>query len=124
MNKYYERNRENKKEYARKYYWENRDKVQEYRKENDRNKKQCKDYYQRHKTELLEKERKRKKLCPERFNAKWKVRDAVKNRILKKPDGCQSCNETRDLQGHHKDYDKPLEVMWLCRECHEKVGGR
>lgn len=30
---------------------------------------------------------------------------------------CFSCGSERS-QMHHPDYSKPLEVVWLCRECH------
>lgn len=33
------------------------------------------------------------------------------------PQPCETCGFT-DVQMHHDDYSKPLEVRWLCRECH------
>lgn len=30
---------------------------------------------------------------------------------------CVECGSP-DSQMHHEDYDKPLQVTWLCRECH------
>lgn len=30
---------------------------------------------------------------------------------------CQSCGWP-DVEAHHPDYDKPLEVIWYCRKCH------
>ena len=32
---------------------------------------------------------------------------------------CQECQGV-PAQGHHPNYDRPLEVVWLCRECHLK----
>lgn len=34
------------------------------------------------------------------------------------PEPCEKCYSTNDIQKHHEDYDKPLEVKWLCRQCH------
>lgn len=31
---------------------------------------------------------------------------------------CEQCSSTENIDGHHEDYDKPLEVLWLCRRCH------
>ena len=55
-----------------------------------------------------------------KYEAKSKVRRACEIGVLIKPSICQSCNSKEKLEGHHKDYSKPLEVIWLCRKCHKK----
>ncbi len=37
------------------------------------------------------------------------------------PNKCSECNEVKKLEAHHSDYSRPLDVTWLCRECHCKV---
>lgn len=35
---------------------------------------------------------------------------------------CEQCGKPagdNPLDGHHHDYSKPLEVIWLCRSCHK-----
>jgi hypothetical protein len=53
--------------------------------------------------------------------ARDKLRKAVKRGEIKKPARCQGCGKPKlpkRLQGHHPDYSKPLEVIWLCSGCH------
>lgn len=56
--------------------------------------------------------------------ARGRLRDAVRYGKIKKPDACEFCllpKEKRHLQGHHhKGYDYPLDVIWLCGLCHAK----
>lgn len=33
---------------------------------------------------------------------------------------CQRCGKD-NAEKHHEDYEKPLEVVWLCRRCHAHV---
>jgi hypothetical protein len=37
--------------------------------------------------------------------------------LLRQP--CCRCGEVKSI-AHHEDYDKPLEVMWLCQPCHKQ----
>lgn len=37
--------------------------------------------------------------------------------LLRSP--CIRCGEKKSV-AHHEDYDKPLEVMWLCQPCHKQ----
>ena len=57
-------------------------------------------------------------------NIKTKARailnNAVRDGRIIKPIICECCNEDKRLTGHHEDYSKPLEVKWLCYECHAK----
>lgn len=43
---------------------------------------------------------------------------AVKEGILVRSCECQECGKIGKTEGHHEDYSKPLEVIWLCRKCH------
>ena len=46
------------------------------------------------------------------------VRQAILNgRLSSSP--CERCGEEKSL-AHHEDYDKPLDVMWLCQPCHKQ----
>ncbi len=36
---------------------------------------------------------------------------------------CEICGSTEDLHRHHDDYSKPLEVIIMCKECHDKTHG-
>lgn len=52
-----------------------------------------------------------------RLRAHNKVARAIKNGLLVR-EPCVRCGETKSL-AHHEDYDKPLDVMWLCQPCHK-----
>lgn len=46
------------------------------------------------------------------------VSRAIKNgKLIKQP--CCRCNNLKSL-AHHEDYEKPLDVMWLCQPCHKQ----
>jgi hypothetical protein len=51
------------------------------------------------------------------------VRAALKSGALVRATRCEDCggtnkNPKRALCGHHEDYAKPLDVVWLCQPCH------
>ncbi len=65
------------------------------------------------------------------------AKDAAQNKMEKalikgdlvRPDTCQRCQQKpkpfKDgrtaIQGHHYDYDKPLDVIWVCQKCHHEI---
>ena len=59
---------------------------------------------------------------PIKYKANNAVNNAVRDNRLTKPNICECCNNTftsKQIHGHHTDYSKPLEVMWLCNDCHK-----
>jgi hypothetical protein len=44
---------------------------------------------------------------------------ATRTKQLIKPKNCSKCGKTGRIHGHHNDYKKPLEIEWLCVQCHE-----
>jgi len=46
---------------------------------------------------------------------------AIKHKMLTRPDRCSACDKVCRVDGHHEDYSKPLEVVWLCRGCHLSI---
>ena len=57
----------------------------------------------------------------EKCKASSDVRHAVESGRLTKPDRCSidGCTAKKNIQGHHEDYSKPLDVVWLCAKHHK-----
>lgn len=51
-------------------------------------------------------------------NAHKAVARAIKANKLDKPTTCFKCSNNDKIEGHHPDYTKPLDVVWLCKPCH------
>jgi hypothetical protein len=57
-----------------------------------------------------------------------KVRSALKNGVLVRPDTCSRCGGSpvratdgrATIHAHHHDYNKPLDVEWMCAKCHRE----
>ena len=59
----------------------------------------------------------------ERNPVKRKAHSAVSNalrdgKLAKEP--CEVCGTTKNVQAHHDDYSKPLDIRWLCVKDHNE----
>jgi len=55
------------------------------------------------------------------------LEQAIENGTVKRQTVCQVCGDSgtfangrTKIQAHHADYNKPLDVMWLCQKCHHE----
>jgi hypothetical protein len=72
------------------------------------------------KRQILETQRRRRAKFPEKARAYGAVRYAVKSgKLVRGP--CEICGKTQ-VQAHHKDYSRPLDVQWLCFKHHREHG--
>lgn len=55
---------------------------------------------------------------PLKRQAQLAVRFALARGDMVRPARCSKCDDDHRVEGHHDDYTKPLDVMWLCTSCH------
>jgi hypothetical protein len=113
------------KEIKKLHYQKHREKIdiknKEYR---EKNPEKIKEYYKRTKEKesykkwrrSYEKARQRYKTVEQK--ARKLVHYAVKNGTIQRPENCSRCQKECKPEGHHPDYSKPLDVVWLCKSCH------
>lgn len=113
---YHETHREQDLEYYKQHYRENKEeyvkKQKEYLKteKGKEVKKKCNHNY------FSKKENR------EKHNARKKLLRAIKAGKVIRPTTCEMCGKENVMcEGHHTDYSKPYDVMWLCKECHENM---
>lgn len=56
----------------------------------------------------------------ERIRANGLVNGRKKHGWFTKPALCMKCGKKPPKDSHHPDYQKPDEIVWLCRSCHMK----
>ena len=55
---------------------------------------------------------------PVQYEARYILNNAIRSgKVTKYP--CAKCGNLKS-QGHHENYKKPLDVIWLCLKCHSK----
>lgn len=136
-----------RREYHKKYYRENRERYLENQKDKRglRTEEEIaeqylrsKEYYEKNKETIQSRSRERYNNLSEeqkkqntarttewrrKNSEKAKAWSAVGNALLKneieKPIYCELCGVFDvTIHAHHEDYSKPLEVLWLCHNCH------
>lgn len=60
-----------------------------------------------------------RKKNPQAYKAQTAVSNAIRDGHLKKLP-CAFCGAGR-VHAHHRDYGKPLDVIWLCPKCHHRL---
>jgi len=56
-------------------------------------------------------------------SARQKANRALKSgKLVAKP--CEVCGTTEKVSMHHEDYDRPLDIMWLCHKHHVEADKR
>jgi len=61
----------------------------------------------------------------EKVLAQSQVQDHLKRGNIVRPNKCPVCKSSAyRIEAHHNDYDKPLEVLWLCQKCHLAIHQR
>lgn len=56
----------------------------------------------------------------DKLNARARLAYAVKIGKIEKPDKCSICESKTKIEAHHPDYKKPLEIIWVCFQCHRE----
>lgn len=60
-----------------------------------------------------------RKANPDKYSAHKIMKNAIRRGELEqKP--CEVCGNIKS-QGHHEDYSKPLEIIWLCAKHHNEA---
>ena len=103
------KDRENYNKYMREWYHKNKDK-KAYLKYGEKSKIRQRKFREKYRREE-----------PEKIKARRSVFIAVRSGSLKRKKNCENCNSNSKIQAHHHDYSKPLEVLWVCKDCHSKI---
>lgn len=75
------------------------------------------------KEQFIDAQKRRRFNHPNKYTARTAVSNAIRDgRLIKQP--CEICGTCENVQAHHDDYDKQLEVRWLCFLHHRELHGQ
>ncbi len=68
----------------------------------------------------LQSKRYRKKY-DKKVKATAKVNRCILKGLLVKPEKCSLCKKKGSIHGHHRNYNHPYIVIWVCSYCHNQI---
>jgi len=127
---YREKHREKSKEYQKRWKIENRNKFKETQKESYLKKRE---YYIKKQREIENskeldiKTKIKKRVYQKKYNAdpnnQLKIKARIKTQYVVIQGLCEICKKIPATQKHHKDYNNPTDVQFLCGFCHNQLHG-
>lgn len=127
LRRWREKNPNKNKEYSTTYREKNNDKIVARRRRPEAREKMkilVKKWQEKNKERVNENLRRWKKDNRFTENARSLVAKAIRRGKIIRPHKCSQCKKECIPDGHHTDYSKPLEVIWLCKICHMKGHGK
>jgi len=100
---WYQNNREFANKQVMRWRKNNPHKVREYNMKNSNYYKYKATWHQRH---------------PEAWYCWKEYKRALKDGVVKRGDGCAICNQVCYTEAYHKDFSKPMDILWLCKRCY------
>ena len=58
---------------------------------------------------------------PERVAIYLKLKRAIESGKIVRPSCCSICGKECKPVAHHHDYSKPLDVIFVCQQCHKRI---
>jgi len=109
---------------CRKWCRENKEKYREclrkwYRKNREKKHAAAREWYRANKERASATAREYRQANPEKRKAQQAVNDAIRaGKLYKGP--CIFCGTKENVDGHHDNYSKLLDVIWMCRKHHRE----
>jgi len=116
--KYRESNRERIREQDKQAYWKNPSKFRSKARVSQRR------YFntEKGKFKYYAEAKRLRKLYPEKARARSLFCTAVCEGKIKRQEFCTLCKASNcRIEGHHYDYSKPYDVIWVCKSCHTMI---
>jgi|SRR5579863_7671037 len=127
LRKWREKNPEKSKKYSAKDREKNREIIAARRKTPEARSKTLllvKKWRQENRERFLDTQKKYKEKNRNKINARFRITNAIRRGKIKRGNKCQRCGIEGKMEAHHKDYDKPFDVQWLCFKCHKQMHGK
>jgi len=58
---------------------------------------------------------------PSKYKAHSLLQNMIVSRKIIKRNICETCYSTENIECHHEDYNKPLDFIELCCQCHKEL---
>lgn len=75
------------------------------------------------KIQQLESQRRMRAKWPEKYHARLILSNALRAGKINRQ-ACEECGSIVDVEAHHADYSRPLDVRWLCFAHHRQLHGQ
>lgn len=55
---------------------------------------------------------------PNRHEVRMQTNNAIDKGLIVRAKNCENCGGSENIEAHHDNYNYPLNIKWLCKNCH------